>query len=155
MKWFAIACLFLYACKSSENQNGKSMEITNAFQQKWYGGAAGSGWGIDYTFKLVMNRDNKCQFDSVWIDSMVYEPVLLNKLPGDTLFLLKKGDTITVICKYYYREIGESGEIFESPSEKSTPPNYKGVALILFRANGVAYKLPVERLEVKEAIFYP
>ncbi len=108
-----------FAC----SQDFKVVEMTS---QKWSGGAAGSGRGVDYTLKLVCNKKIKrLKFNKLWVGKEAFDAVVDSKVKQKKRFL--KNDTIIVTASkqvkldQYGYEVTEDAIMPLPPVQFSTP----------------------------------
>jgi len=130
-------------------------EVSSATSQGWAGGAAGSGSGVNYIFNVVLKKDTKLEFDSVWITG--YDTVGISTTQqngkGEKL---KKGSSLTVNASQYFPgEVDRyNGYSFEKKVSKP-PVDFKGAALLRFFVNGNIYYYAVENMQNLAPIAYP
>ena len=148
---FFLAIVIVSACANMK-ANKPHVEVMNAYSQKWFGGAAGSGYGTNYTFKLKKNTSESISFDTIWIQERAYIPEMQNITnPGAAP---DSGDEFYLKMQYRYRDNEYTGEVSESPP-KSDGPAYEGDALIIYRMNGERKTIVVKQMNVEEPLFYP
>jgi hypothetical protein len=151
-----IAGFGLFFCFQSFSQTtNEFFEVTSATSQSWAGGAAGSGGGTNYVFNLVIKKDTRLEFDTVWI------------CQGDTIRLSitqytikdevnKKGTTLTIYASQYFSGEAERYYGYVYVNKVSKPPfDFKGSALLSFFVDGNTYYYAVEKMLKLPPIAYP
>ncbi len=113
------------------------LQLQSAFSQNWTAGMAGGGSGINYTFHVRIQTNEKIRFDSAWLNGKSY-PIQAVKgnlyNPRSEFFI---NDTLLLKVTEFIpgRRAGSKNNSPESETgkPKTNPPvKYKGEALISY-----------------------
>jgi hypothetical protein len=133
-------------------QKNTFFKVLNADSQKWSSGASGGGSGTSYSFKLVIETDEKIRFDSIWLkDGAFLCQVVKGKVARPKVEILKND---TIFLKVSDAVAGNSSDPkstkkTKAPKQKkaAAPIAYKGEALIRFFIGDKAQYYTVSKIK--------
>ena len=148
-----VLSILLMSCSATKMQNEQPFDLINATSQKWYGGAAGSGYGTEYKFFFEKKSDTEVAFDTVWINDRAFIPEIANV--SFPLKNIEKGHQFSLNMNYRFMENKYTGEVFESPvKDEAGSPEYAGDALLIYKVNGERKTMIIQKIEAKTPNFY-
>lgn len=154
-RFILLFSLILFCGTVSAQINRTYFKVTQATAQNWYGGAAGSGSGINYSFHIVYKKTASVKFDSVWIDH-AYRSLFSKSMMFSSNYSLKKGDSIVLNAQIYYPgEKDKPNNLMETVKIPCPVKNCKSPVVILFRVNGKLYYYDLKNVTTLQPANYP
>jgi hypothetical protein len=142
----------LVSCVTARTTGKDPIEIISATSQRWYGGTEESGWGINYTFKVVYDKTSDIRFDTMWIESRAYIPQL-SPYELDSRKAIGPIDTISMFCKFHHSNDPGDGHAEHPPM--SDGPEFNGSALLIYHLETTRLTYHVDSIGVLPALYYP
>lgn len=146
--FFLISLLFL------SSLHAQDFEIIEATSQKWTGGRASSGYGVNFKITLVYKKKLKMlSFDKLWLKKEAFPLKVAKKKSEKTIFL--KNDTIFLTARKKVRTNEYGDAIKKDEKEQKPPVNFKAEALIHYKVKRKNKYLLISELKKLKAIYYP
>lgn len=140
------------SCGGSREADNEPIDILSATSQRWYGGTEESGWGINYTFRVLYDKTSDIAFDTMWIDNRAYAPQL-SPYELDSRKAIGPMDTISMFCKFH--KSNDPGNDFAETPHVSDGPDFAGAALLIYRLSGKRFTYTVDSISTLPALYYP
>lgn len=132
----------------------QDFEIIEATSQKWTGGRARSGHGVNYKITIVCKKKLKAlSFDKLWLKD---EPLLLKTAKNTTEKLtFAKNDTIFLIAAKKVKTNEYGDEIKEDKKTEQPPVKFETEGLISYQVKRKNNHFLLPKFKKLEAIYYP
>ena len=146
---FILLSFLLMTCRP------EPVRIIDATSEAWSGGVRGSGRGVNYRIKVVVNRSsNLLQFDSLWVGDRGYDVQASRPFPFQVNDGYKRNDTVILYAKMYQAS-NRDGDLIPLPDSPKPPIDYEGDALVSYWLRGERYFKVVNTLRALPRVDYP
>ncbi len=162
MKTTLLTMLILSGCAALKpSKQELPLSLVEATAQNWAGGAAGSGTGTNYAFKLTVHTSEELRFDTVWVKDYAL-PLKLVKIAGKSGLTYGKGDTLIVTARKHKldprmreRIKGEDQPKIKEETPVKPPVVIEGEALLQYRFNNREQYIQVAAIKKLKPVFFP
>ncbi len=134
--------------------HSQDFKIIEATSQKWTGGRARSGYGVNYKLTIVSNKKlKKLHFEKLWVGKEAF-PIKVVKNKHEILSV-SKNDTIYLTARKRVKTDEYGNKIKEKKNEEKAPVKYKTGAFLSYKIKKKDKFMPINKLKKLKAIFYP
>lgn len=146
---FILLSFLLMTCRS------EPFQIVDATSEAWAGGVKGSGRGVNYRVKLIVNRSSRVlQFDSLWVGERAYNVQASRPFPFQVDDGFKRKDTV-IIYASLHQESDSDGELMPLPQTPRPPIKYDGDALLSYWLKGKRHFKVLKTVRELPRVDYP
>lgn len=149
-----VLAALLGSCRGSKVLSGSDIvAVQRATSQSWAGGAYGSGQGIRYVLEVMPAKStaaDSLDFDTVYTDGRAFVPDVSQR---DGVYVL----SFSYTQKPGINDQGQMDEdiVIENPVKAPLYPKFEGVAMLVFRYQGVRHTITIPAFTRLEPQFYP
>lgn len=138
----------------------KSFILLEATQQSWIGGIQGSGRGVNYQFKIVIQTQKRISLDTIWLNDSKYKLEISKGRIRNYQLPLKNNDTLTLMMREFFPDesttkfINRENEKLLKVEKIKAPIKFDGRALIRFYLGEKKKYFTVKEIFKKEDLMY-
>jgi hypothetical protein len=137
------------------NFRPEPVKLIEASSESWTGGFKGSGRGVNYRVKIVVNRSSKVlSFDTLWVGERAFQVQASRPNPFNPQDGFSKKDTV-IIYASLHQTTGQDGELLPLPAVNGKQVAYKGEALLSYWLKGKRHFLVIETFSELPSVDYP
>ena len=132
----------------------QDFDVIEATSQKWTGGRARSGHGINYKLTIVCKKKlKKVHFEKLWVGEEAFELKIAGNEQNESNY--SKKDTIVLTARKKVNT-NEYGDEIKVDKKKEVPPvDFITEALFNYKVRGKGKHIFVDKLKKLKAIYYP
>jgi hypothetical protein len=148
---FSLFVLFTLFLSSAYSQDFEIIETTS---QKWAGGRARSGHGVNYKFTIVCKKKlKKLSFDKLWVENESLELKIVKNNSKKVVFA--KNDTIFLAARKKVKT-NEYGDAIKEDKKTEKPPIvFETEGLISYQVKRSNKHLLIPKFKKLKAVYYP
>ena len=134
----------------------QELKVIEATSQKWAGGQANSGHGINYRLTIVFNKKiKKLHIDSLWIGNEVFAVKMIKNINNVNDDFFTRYDTLYITARKRVKTDKYGNEIATADKNSKLPIEYQGNALLRYYIKKKVKYFEIKEFNELEPQYYP